>query len=272
MAPSGPPPRASTCASLPISNVGCCFLFVGPADLTPPLSPPRAQVSPEEVQKIVAGMEEPSGLQAGGVFVGGEKYMFIQSDDRMVAGKKVRFGARDRVHARGTRTSRDPALRDAMAALATPRASRSPSPRPAPTSSPAPAPRPRGPPRGGARAGPVASLSSSPRSSASLPSLLDVKSPVARFASLAGEQRPVREQGDDVRRHRHPRREHPGRELQHLRREPRRLPHEQRHVNRATRDFRSPRRRAPFGEVSGWRDDEGSAWGRWANDFHGRLG
>jgi hypothetical protein len=43
------------------------------------------------VQKIVAGMEEPSGLQAGGVFVGGEKYMFIQSDDRMVAGKKVRF-------------------------------------------------------------------------------------------------------------------------------------------------------------------------------------
>ena len=54
--------------------------------------------------------------------------------------------ARDRVHARGTRTSRDPALRDAMAALATPRASRSPSPRPAPTSSPAPPPpAPRGP-------------------------------------------------------------------------------------------------------------------------------
>ena len=52
---------------------------------------PPAQVSPEEVQKIVAGMDDPSELQAGGVHLGGTKYMFIQSDDRMVAGKKVRF-------------------------------------------------------------------------------------------------------------------------------------------------------------------------------------
>ena len=37
------------------------------------------------------GMEDPSELQAGGVHLGGSKYMFIQSDDRMVAGKKVRF-------------------------------------------------------------------------------------------------------------------------------------------------------------------------------------
>ena len=36
-------------------------------------------------------MEDPSELQAGGVHLGGTKYMFIQSDDRMVAGKKVRF-------------------------------------------------------------------------------------------------------------------------------------------------------------------------------------
>ena len=62
-----------------------------------------------------------------------------------------------------------------MAALATPRASRSPSPRPAPTSSPPPPPPPRPPRR--RPAGPVASLSSSPRSSASLPSLLDVDPP-----------------------------------------------------------------------------------------------
>ena len=52
---------------------------------------PLAQVSPEEVQKIVAGMDDPSELQAGGVHLGGTKYMFIQSDDRLVAGKKVRF-------------------------------------------------------------------------------------------------------------------------------------------------------------------------------------
>ena len=57
---------------------------------------PRSQVSPEEVQKIVAGMDDPSALQAGGVYVGGEKYMFIQSDDRLVAAKKVRFACRVR--------------------------------------------------------------------------------------------------------------------------------------------------------------------------------
>ena len=36
-------------------------------------------------------MDDPSELQAGGVHLGGTKYMFIQSDDRLVAGKKVRF-------------------------------------------------------------------------------------------------------------------------------------------------------------------------------------
>lgn len=39
----------------------------------------------------MAGMDDPSELQAGGVHLGGTKYMFIQSDDRLVAGKKVRF-------------------------------------------------------------------------------------------------------------------------------------------------------------------------------------
>jgi|TARA_B110000090_G_scaffold50798_2_gene58104 hypothetical protein len=52
--------------------------------------PNTTQVSPEEVTKIVAGMDDPADLQAGGVHVGGHKFMFIQSDDRMVAGKKVR--------------------------------------------------------------------------------------------------------------------------------------------------------------------------------------
>ena len=48
-------------------------------------------MTPGEVQKIVVGMDDPSGLQAGGVYAGGIKYMFIRSDDRMVVGsKKVR--------------------------------------------------------------------------------------------------------------------------------------------------------------------------------------
>mmetsp|Transcript_16010 Transcript_16010/g.38972 ORF Transcript_16010/g.38972 Transcript_16010/m.38972 type:complete len:127 (-) Transcript_16010:197-577(-) len=45
-------------------------------------------VSADEVTKIVAGMDDASGLQAGGLYVGGEKWMFILSDDRNVVGKK----------------------------------------------------------------------------------------------------------------------------------------------------------------------------------------
>ena len=41
----------------------------------------------------MAGMDDPSALQAGGVYVGGQKYMFISSDDRNVVGKKVRRAA-----------------------------------------------------------------------------------------------------------------------------------------------------------------------------------
>ena len=48
------------------------------------------QVTADEITKIVAGMEDASGLQSGGLYVGGEKWMFIQSDDRNVVGKKVR--------------------------------------------------------------------------------------------------------------------------------------------------------------------------------------
>ena len=42
------------------------------------------------MQKLVAAFEDPSGLQAGGIYLCGEKHMFIRSDDRFVAGKKVR--------------------------------------------------------------------------------------------------------------------------------------------------------------------------------------
>lgn len=47
-------------------------------------------MSPEEVQKLVAAFEDPSGLQAGGIYLCGEKHMFIRSDDRFIAGKRVR--------------------------------------------------------------------------------------------------------------------------------------------------------------------------------------
>ena len=156
---------------------------------------PRSQVSPEEVQKIVAGMDDPSALQAGGVHVGGEKYMFIQSDDRLVAAKKVRFAFRV------------PSI-----------AQRTPPSAPRRTS-PALNPRPRHRPRATI---PIQTTRRDPRASAKHPRPLPPRSrPLtpARRPALddAGEHRPVRVQGGHVRGPRHPRREHPGRKLQHLR-------------------------------------------------------
>ena len=55
----------------------------------------------------MAGMDDPSELQAGGVHLGGTKYMFIQSDDRLVAGKKVRFRRHRRETERVVFCSRD---------------------------------------------------------------------------------------------------------------------------------------------------------------------
>lgn len=40
--------------------------------------------------KIAAAFDDPTPLQAGGIILGGTKYMFIRADDRMIAGKKVR--------------------------------------------------------------------------------------------------------------------------------------------------------------------------------------
>ena len=103
--------------------------------------------------------------------------------------------------------------------LETPRASRSPSPRPAPTSStPPPALRARKCAAAFARAGPVASIETDlnrhpPRPSRPAKDVIAV----ARFARLRrGATARCAIHGDDVRRHRHPRREHPGRERQHL--------------------------------------------------------
>ena len=154
---------------------------------------PRSQVSPEEVQKIVAGMDDPSALQAGGVYVGGEKYMFIQSDDRLVAAKKVRFACRVR------RWTTHPSL-GASANIAPTR----------PTTTPSPT-------RDDTRRKPSTRLSrvrkTPPPPS---PTLSTADPPSTRDPDDAGEYRPVRVQGGHVRGHRHPRREHPGRKLQHL--------------------------------------------------------
>ena len=267
MAPSGPPGQRARPSRSP--NVECCFLFVGPAKIDAPLSPARG-FPPRRCRRSWRAWRSPPVFRQ-------EASSWAARSTCSSSPTTAWWRARRCVRrARAIGSTLEARGRAATPPFATrwprsrPRARHARPPRPAPTSSPPPPP-----PRGPLAAAPGRAPSPrSPRLPAHPrpPSLLDVKSPVARFAPLAGEQRPVREQGDDVRGHRHPRREHPGRELQHLRREPRRLPHEQRHVNRATRDFRSPRRRAPFGEVSGWRDDEGSAWGRWANGFHGRLG
>ena len=94
MAPSGPSPLGSTCdPARPAGPSRPFFLVVEPrrAEILPYLPPPSStQVSPEEVQKLVAAFEDPSGLQAGGIYLCGEKHMFIRSDDRFIAGKRVR--------------------------------------------------------------------------------------------------------------------------------------------------------------------------------------
>ena len=93
MAPSGPSPLGSTCVpARPAGPSRPFFLVVEPRRAEIPYLPPPSstQVSPEEVQKLVAAFEDPSGLQAGGIYLCGEKHMFIRSDDRFIAGKRVR--------------------------------------------------------------------------------------------------------------------------------------------------------------------------------------
>jgi hypothetical protein len=51
---------------------------------------PIAQVSAAEAKALIAGFADPSGLQASGIHVGGEKYMFIKAETgKEIIGKKV---------------------------------------------------------------------------------------------------------------------------------------------------------------------------------------
>ena len=65
-------------------------------------------MSPEEVQKIVAGFDDPSGLQAGGIYLCGEKHMFIRSDDRQEGALSVFSSAHPR--SLDSRTTHRPSL------------------------------------------------------------------------------------------------------------------------------------------------------------------
>lgn len=49
------------------------------------------QVSPSEAKALIAGFADASGLQKDGIFINGEKYMFIKCEaGKEIIGKKVR--------------------------------------------------------------------------------------------------------------------------------------------------------------------------------------
>lgn len=53
---------------------------------------PGFNVKPDEVKKLVDGLKKADNLRANGVTVGGTKYIFLQSDDTQIQGKKDQTG------------------------------------------------------------------------------------------------------------------------------------------------------------------------------------
>jgi len=53
---------------------------------------PGFNITPEEVKTILTGFSNPSLFQQNGVLVGGVKYMYLQSDDSQIQGKKAATG------------------------------------------------------------------------------------------------------------------------------------------------------------------------------------
>ncbi|KAJ3292958.1 profilin, required for normal timing of actin polymerization in response to thermal stress [Borealophlyctis nickersoniae] len=45
-------------------------------------------IAPQEVQTLVKGYTDPSGVRANGLHLGGVKYIVIRADDRSIYGKK----------------------------------------------------------------------------------------------------------------------------------------------------------------------------------------
>jgi len=53
---------------------------------------PGLDVTAEEIKAILSGLANPSTFQSSGVKVGGQKYMYILSDDNQVQGKQGATG------------------------------------------------------------------------------------------------------------------------------------------------------------------------------------
>lgn len=53
---------------------------------------PGLNITPDEVRTLMAGFSNAGTLQANGVRVGGQKYMFLQSDDNQIQGKQGATG------------------------------------------------------------------------------------------------------------------------------------------------------------------------------------
>ncbi|CCU98971.1 unnamed protein product [Malassezia sympodialis ATCC 42132] len=53
---------------------------------------PGFNVSPEEQQAIIKGLDDPTPLQASGVYVNGKKYLTLQANPRSIYGKAAGDG------------------------------------------------------------------------------------------------------------------------------------------------------------------------------------
>jgi len=49
-------------------------------------------MKPDEIKKLVDGFKKADGLRQNGITVGGTKYIFLQSDDSQIQGKKDQTG------------------------------------------------------------------------------------------------------------------------------------------------------------------------------------
>lgn len=51
------------------------------------VAPTHAQISPEEQQAIVSGLDDPAPLQANGIYANGKKFLTLQANPRSIYGK-----------------------------------------------------------------------------------------------------------------------------------------------------------------------------------------
>jgi len=53
---------------------------------------PDFNVSPNEVKTLIAAFRNPDALRMSGIVLGGTKYLYLQSDDNQIQGKKASCG------------------------------------------------------------------------------------------------------------------------------------------------------------------------------------